>query len=163
MLGACVQVSGKRGLCTSDKAINEKILVSFVDETRKLVQKSHCAQVYCLGLPREVLKVSSIQTAERCSFQFVPLLLREKDGVRITMHVNRRFFPMALTKMKTKTKLLRLYIADYSQDDSNAKIIFDLRCINPYMKDDLPWFYDMDENEFRHLAEAGPPAGAATC
>ena len=73
--------------------------------------------------------------------------------MRVWMQVNRKFFAMARSRMpKSSAKLLRVYVSDYSQDDPSAKIIFDTRCINPYVRGDIQWFYDIGEDELDRLS-----------
>ena len=140
-----VQPSRKKQLSSA------RIAVALSDGSSVLVKEKNVVPVFCLGLPREALSAAFMDTPA----ELIPLPL--DDHLRIL--VNPRVLDMAWDRIGTELckrfpkcvlpRLLRIYVADYSQDDPEAKILFDLCCAKPYICEEMPWFVDLSEEELR--------------
>ncbi len=140
MKGLCVEViakaspfCGKRGVVAS--RLNSTILVN-IDDAMIRFKNIDLLAVFTLGLPREsrtVVKATALtpevihrvlSTAD--TTKFIMVYLGSADGEQHFAKVRGVFLERAVKEamQKDKEPLLRVYIANYSQNDPGARIVF---------------------------------------
>ena len=165
-IGHCVELVG---LQSSFHHNNKRGLIFAKDKDRWKVELTtgeivmakikNLAKVYCLGIPNECRHSSEfldpsllrmvLQNIDSRKFY---IFVQKTTGV-VFIQVNVQFFKMAVDKMTTTDHLLRIYTTSISQNDLNAKIIFEERCI--HVTEDLskPWFVDLSHHKLHELID----------
>jgi hypothetical protein len=147
MNGCCVQLhglqteayNGKRGVIV-DRVNKERRKVLLDHDEYISVKTSNLCSVFCIGLPREYRIVvqkdaidkdalaRAIAVVDSRKFYIMYMGATTENDI-VSQHFIRvriPFFSMAMKMIAKQDKepLMRVYVANYSQDDPGAKIIF---------------------------------------
>ena len=180
MIRACVELhgfkgqkeslNGKRGIVLSSSSKTATIQLA----TRQVsVDKKQMCVVFCLGLPRETLIIvkdedveasldAAIKSIDEQKFVVLHARYVSEIGHRF-LRVRREFFSMAMQRMRAckREPLLRVYVADYSQTDPGAKILFQDEMLNPLLDEyEMHMFADLTADEVQLLCTSKPDNAA---
>lgn len=154
MNGCCVQLhglqaaayNGKRGTIVN-RVNDERRRVRLDDDEHISVKTSNMCSVFCVGVPREYRIVVQKETIDKDALAraiavvdsrkfYVMYMGATTENSIVSQHFVRvriPFFSMAMRMIAERDRepLMRIYVADYSQDDKGAKILFQDSVANP--------------------------------
>ncbi len=153
--------NGKRGVIVDKK--DERFVVQ-VDGTheRILVKKTNMCVVFCLGLPKECRIIVNVAKVDRDCIAaavskvdttiFHVMYMGSNENMQHFLQVRRPMFAMAMERIAAidREGLLRVYVANYSQDAPDAKIIFGDKMCN--VDAAQPCFADLSQTQAHELA-----------
>lgn len=160
-------LNGKRGIvvgtCANQDRINVRLIQKQTTQHETVsVQKKNVCSVFCLGLPREcymIVKEKNVNNIHQAYSAALSSLDASKFYVahagfyeegHCFLKIRLPFFTMVLDKIRKlgKEPLLRVYAANYSQDDADAKILFQNEMLNWI---NTTGFVDFDSKEVQKI------------